>query len=376
MAKAKYTYHENRKEWSTLVWDGTYTDMGEKHRIRIKSKKSSADLEKKVIAHNLSIQERLNTAPTSYTFGEYAQHWLKINKATKEANTIRMYEIVLKSSFNSINYLPLSQITHSHFQQCINEKLDHPRTCQQIYITFRQIIKQAVKDHYLQPHTLDEVITDISLPKYKKPVKRVLTTIEKEALELADLDPKKRAFVSLLYYCGLRKSEALALTPSDFDWKEKTVSINKAWIDAPAIKDYPKSDNGIRVIPIPKVAIKQIKPFAIKCKSEYLFHSQNTKLMTESGYKRMWESIIMSMNIALGYNPNAKINKGEKLITGLTAHIFRHNYCTELCYQVPKISTKMIAHLLGDNEKMVLEVYSHLIMEKEDTQKAINAMFS
>ena len=173
----------------------------------------------------------------------------------------------------------------------------------------------------------------------------------------------------------MRKSEALALTPSDFDWQEKTVSISKAWIDTPDIKPYPKSDNGIRVIPIPKVAINQIKPFVTKCKTEYLFHSQNTKLMTESGYKRMWESIIMSMNIALGYNPYSR-NKSEKIIKGLTAHVFRHNYCTELCYQVPKISTKMIAHLLGDNEKMVLEVYSHLVMEKEDTQKAINAMFS
>lgn len=375
MAKAKYTYHEKRKEWSTLVWDGTYTASGEKHRIRINSKKSSADLEKKVIAHNLALEERKNTAPTSYTFGEYAQHWLETNKATKEVNTRRMYEIVLKSSFNSINYLPLTQITHSHFQQCINEKSSHPRTCQQIYITFRQIIKQAVKDHYLPPSTLDEVITDISLPKYKKPVKRVLTELEKDALMQAELDSKKRAFVSLLYYCGMRKSEALALTPSDFDWNKNTVSINKAWIDTPAIKDYPKSDNGIREIPIPKVAIDQIKPFVTKCKTEYLFHSQNTKLMTESGYKRMWESIIMSMNIALGYRPFAKV-KSEKLIEGLTAHVFRHNYCTELCYQVPNISTKMIAHLLGDNEKMVLEVYSHLVMEKEDTEKAINAMFS
>ena len=375
MAKAKYTYHEKRKEWSTLVWDGTYTDTGEKHRIRINSKKSSADLEKKVIAHNLALEERRNTAPTSYTFGEYAQHWLQTNKATKEVNTRRMYNIVLKSSFNSINHLPLTQITHSHFQQCINEKLEHPRTCQQIYITFRQIIKQAVKDHYLTQNALDEVITDISLPKYQKPVKRVLTELEKDALMQADLDPKKRAFVSLLYYCGMRKSEVLALTPSDFDWKEKTVSINKAWVNTPAIKNYPKSDNGIRIIPIPNVAINQIKPFVENCRTEFLFYSQNSKLMTETGYKRMWESIIMSMNIALGYNPYAKI-KSEKLIKGLTAHVFRHNYCTELCYQVPKISTKMIAHLLGDNEKMVLEVYSHLVMEKEDTQKAINAMFS
>ena len=59
-------------------------------------------------------------------------------------------------------------------------------------------------------------------------------------------------------------------------------------------------------------------------------------------------------------------------ITGLTAHIFRHNYCTMLCYQIPKISIKRIAQLLGDTERMVLDVYNHVVMEKEDAAGAVN----
>ena len=42
----------------------------------------------------------------------------------------------------------------------------------------------------------------------------------------------------------------------------------------------------------------------------------------------------------------------EKQITDLTAHVFGHNCCTELCCQIPKISTKMAAQLLGDNETL------------------------
>lgn len=60
-------------------------------------------------------------------------------------------------------------------------------------------------------------------------------------------------------------------------------------------------------------------------------------------------------------------------IIGLTAHTFRHNYCSALCYQIPKISVKRIAALLGDNEKMVLSVYNHILMEKEDAEDAISA---
>ena len=86
----------------------------------------------------------------------------------------------------------------------------------------------------------------------------------------------------------------------------------------------------------------------------------------------MWESIITSLNIALGYNPNAKKDRGEKPIQDLTAHIFRHNFCTELCYQIPAISTKKIAQILGDSERMVLDVYSHIKEENENISDAIS----
>ena len=377
MAKAKYTYNEKRKEWYTLVYDGTFTSTGEKHRKRISSKKSSADLERKVQAFKMSVEGQGASASCAYTFGEYAQIWLETSKATKEQNTRRMYSGILNSCFDGINHIPLTQITHSHFQQCINEKIDYPRTCQQLSLTFKQIIRSAVKDRYLPRYALEDVLADISLPKYQKPFKRALSESEKKALELADLDDRKRSFVSVLYYCGLRKSEALALTKKDFDFTKKTVKISKAWINdvnTPSIKPYPKSDNGIRVVPIPDKAIPLIKPF-VESSQGYIWHGSENQLMTQTSYRTMWNSIISSMNKALGYNPYQKKPKPVKPIQGLTAHIFRHNYCTELCYQVPIISTKKIAQLLGDTEKMVLDVYSHIKEESEDVSTAINSVF-
>lgn len=374
MAKAKYTYNEKRKEWYTLVYDGTLTPTGEKHRKRISSKKSSADLEKKVNAFRLSLEQGHEELRVSnITFGEYAQEWLMTSKASKELNTRRMYEIVLKSCFNSINDIPLHKINHSHFQMCINQKMEHPRTCQQLALTFKQVIKSAVRDRYLPRESIENILSDISLPKYQKPVKRTLSELEKEAISKADLDARKRAFVSLLFYCGLRKSEALALTASDFDFNQKTVSISKAWADG-TIKPYPKSDNGVRVIPLPDVSIDKIQPF-VESEKGYIFHGKDKDIMTGNAYRRMWESIIASLNLALGYKPHAKLERQEKPIRDLTAHVFRHNYCTELCYQIPTISTKMIAKLLGDDERMVIEVYSHMIEQKENTADALNNVF-
>ena len=73
MAKAKYTYNPERKEWYTLVYDGTLTKTGEKHRKRITSKKSSADLEKKVIAFKQSLENNEAINLSTITFGEYSR---------------------------------------------------------------------------------------------------------------------------------------------------------------------------------------------------------------------------------------------------------------------------------------------------------------
>ena len=76
--------------------------------------------------------------------------------------------------------------------------------------------------------------------------------------------------------------------------------------------------------------------------------------MTKDAYRRMWEYI------------QKKMNSPE-----LTAHIFRHNFCANLCYQVPRISLKKVAELLGDTDKMVIEVYNHVISEKDDASGAM-----
>ena len=48
----------------------------------------------------------------------------------------------------------------------------------------------------------------------------------------------------------------------------------------------------------------------------------------------------------------------------------------KLCHQVPALSTKMIAKLLGDDERMILEVYSHIVDEKENVAETINKVFT
>lgn len=373
MAKAKYTYNEKRKAWIACAWDGTYNADGSKHRKTLQSKKSSKDLEEKINALKAAVKNGSATRAGNISFYRYALEWAETAKKSKSEQTQAMYTGCINRHFKCLDMVLLQEVSHRHYQQIINANIDHPRTCQIIKITFNQVIKQAIRDHYLSKDALDDITEDIALPTYQKKEKRPLTELERKAVKKVKLDPRKNAFLKILFYTGVRRGEALALMKSDFDFDKKTVSITKDIQFLPtgsSVKYSPKSAHGFREIPLSDALIREIKGYVNKC-DDYLFKTQTGGIMTETAYKRMWESILTSLNIVLGYNPNAKKNKGEKPIQGLTAHIFRHNFCTELCYQVPAISTKKIAQILGDSEKMVLEVYSHIKEEHENAADAI-----
>ena len=370
MAKAKYTAN-SRGEWETKIWDGTYNADGSKHRKRLVSKKSSADLERQVNQLKKEVDNGQYVQSIDITFLEYAKSWLKTKKAAREMNTRKMYENIIETHLSFLEDVRLCDIRNSHLQLAINNALDKPRTCQQIEVTFKQIMKMAVTDNYIGSGMYDKICSDINLPKYIKKEKRPLTPTEKEAITQADFTDREKAFVYIIYTCGLRRGEALALSKFDFksEGDKYSVSITKTLIfpnNASEIKPMPKTDHGFRTIPIPAKTSAFLKQYIAALPGTYLFTCRDGSNMTHSAYVKMWGSIVRKMNYA------ASGTDAFPVITNLTAHIFRHNYCTNLCYQVPAISVKKIAQLMGDTEKMVLDVYNHIMDEKEDAAAVVN----
>lgn len=371
MAKAKYKIN-SRGEYHTRIWDGTYNSDGSKHRVNLKSKKSSADLERKVNALKTQVENGKYVQDTNILFLDYARIWMQTKKGVREKNTRSMYRNIIETHLSFLEGIKLSDIKNSHFQLAINRALEKPRTCQQIYITFKQILKMAVSDNYIGSGMYEMICSDINMPKYIRKEKRALTKEEKESMILADFTEREKAFVFVIYYCGLRRGEALALSIFDFHGeKDKTtLSITKSLIfdkNAPEIKQMPKTENGFRELPVPEKAAAFLKDYISSLKGIYLFTCRDGSLITHSSYVKMWESIVRKMNYAAGGTDSFPV------ISGLTAHIFRHNYCANLCYQVPAISIKKIAQLMGDTEKVVIDVYNHIIEEKEDVAEAVSS---
>jgi len=67
----------------------------------------------------------------------------------------------------------------------------------------------------------------------------------------------------MLYWCGIRMGELLALTPADFDFDKSTVTINKSYqrIERQDIVTEPKTPKSNRIISMPYFLCQQMKEY-------------------------------------------------------------------------------------------------------------------
>ena len=67
----------------------------------------------------------------------------------------------------------------------------------------------------------------------------------------------------MLYWCGIREGELLALTPADFNFERGTVSINKSYqrINKQDVITTPKTPKSVRVIQMPKFLCEEMQDY-------------------------------------------------------------------------------------------------------------------
>ena len=99
----------------------------------------------------------------------------------------------------------------------------------------------------------------------KKPREMLFWTKE-EYLKFADAmmdKPMSYYAFEMLYWCGIREGELLALTPKDFDFKAETVSINKSYqrLKGQDVITTPKTRKSNRVIKMPHFLCEEINEY-------------------------------------------------------------------------------------------------------------------
>ena len=226
------------------------------------------------------------------------------------------------------------------------------------------ILREAVHNDLIHKNPMDGV----KCPKYIPKMRRQLYDYERVALGKANLSLKERVFTSLCLYAGLRRGEALALSPKDFDFEKNEIKINKTVIyeknnRIPEIKNSTKTVSGMRLVPLVEPLRSELIMY-LKEKKGYLFSSKNNKLMTKDAYEYMWNQIIDKMNTII-------IDLGkEKSKTKITAHYLRHTYATDLYYA--GVGPKETQYFMGhESIKTTWAIYTHLDLNNDDAVSKI-----
>ena len=163
MAKAKYTKGSDGY-FKTNVWDGSYVN-GRKHYIPVRSKKSSADLEKKVRELKNTVEQRDFVRKTDIMFIDYAKTWKDVYKSSRENNTKIMYKNIIEKHFSALEDVKLADIERIHLQMLLNNASGKLRTQQQILMTFKQIINSAVIDQLFPSNVANSIFDSIDSGK-------------------------------------------------------------------------------------------------------------------------------------------------------------------------------------------------------------------
>lgn len=220
------------------------------------------------------------------------------------------------------------------------------------YTLLRDIFKTAQLDERINK----DPAAGLTMPKGKEEVRRRSLTqhetdIFMEAIEGSEIE----LLCKIMYYCGLRPGEALALTWQDIDLRSKTISVDKA-LKKDGTIGAPKTSAGKRKVPIPEDFASELKkPPKSKDKRvvELAARTANTK----------WSELRDRM-----CELDPSLPKDE-----LQLYMLRHTYCTNL--EKAGVPINIAKVLMGHSSiQMTSRIYTHFDDQTmELARKLINA---
>lgn len=166
-------------------------------------------------------------------FHVYYKHWITIYKegAIRKV-TMSKYLVTYQWLVKLIPNLKICELTRISYQQLLNDYAqEHERqTTMDFHHQLKGAVLDAVDEGLIQRDPTRKAIIKGKAPCAKKP--RYLNQFELHVM-LTNLDLSEEInwdwFILLIAKTGIRFSEALAITPKDFDFPHQMLSINKTW---------------------------------------------------------------------------------------------------------------------------------------------------
>lgn len=285
-------------------------------------------------------------------FWKYYEKWITVYKEGAIRNsTMLKYKLTLKWVKKLAPNIKIGEVNRITYQEILNKYAEshEKQSTMDFHHQLKASILDAVDEGLIDHDPTRKAIIKGKNPKDKK--EKYLNQFELQKL-IADLDLKNEINYDWLIYLiaktGLRFSEALAVTPDDFDFSHQTLNIEKTW-------NY-KENGGF-------------EPTKNK--------SSERKVQLD------WQTVIQFSELIKDVDKNKPIFVGKKIYNStindilkrhcinvdvpiITIHGLRHTHASLLLYA--GVSIASVAHRLGHASMSTTQkTYLHIIQELENT---------
>jgi len=257
---------------------------------------------------------------------EKFQLWLRSKRYSER--TINTYKDALKSFFVFFNTKAIADLTNEDVIKYNNEFILKNK----LSASYQNQITNAIKLYFKTIKYTKIEIDKIHRPKRAKVLPNVLSKEEVKAILEAHSNNKHKMMLSLIYSCGLRSGELLALKPIHIDSKRNIVLLKNAKGQKDRIT--PLSP---KILEMLRTYFKEYRPII------YLFEGQKAGMPYDA------RSLQLVLKQAL---------RKTKITKPVTLHWLRHSYATHLLESGTDL--RYIQELLGHSSSKTTEIYTHV----------------
>ncbi|MGX7149395.1 site-specific integrase [Enterococcus ureasiticus] len=292
-------------------------------------------------------------------FHEYFKEWVNLYKVGAiRSITLQKYHVTEQKLRDLVPNLKLKELDRYSYQQLLNNyALTHEKqTTMDFHHQLKGAILDAVDEGIIAQNPTRKIVIKGKTPRTKK--SKFLNQFEVQAL-LKELnlteDINWDYFILLVIKTGLRFSEALALTPSDFDFSKQKIIINKTW-------NYKKSNGSFQ--PTKNESSNR------KIQIDWQLAMQFSQLLNKKEQDK--PIFVKSRVFNSTVNNRLKVLCTRANIPIITIHSLRHTHASLLLYA--GVSIASVANRLGHSSMTTTqETYLHIIqeLENQDNDKII-----
>ena len=340
---------------------------------------TAKELEEKISQLKLKVGKGLDISAERDTFDEWGQIWLRQKKMTVCDQTYRTCESRYKR-LEPLYFLTIDKIRLNDLQSIFYDLSSElsKKTLIGLKQDISQIMELAIANRVMDYNCAKAIV----IPNTAKAPKHRRALTKEEQRWIRETPHRAQTAAMIMMYAGLRRGELLALTWSDIDLEKQTISINKAveFVDGkPQVKNCGKTDAAMRTVYIPTLLTDYLKK--VEKTTLLVCPSAHGTLMTDTSWKRLWESYLKELNFrygdfsgCIGLTVKSKFQPGglPLVIPNITAHWLRHTFITNMYFAgVDLLTAKEQA---GHSDiRTTSEIYTHLDAEfKERKMQSLN----